>query len=337
MEYRRLGKSGLKVSEVGLGTMGFSSERGRRNEQESTSVIAHALDLGVNFIDTADVYDAGHSEELVGRAVKGKRSEVIIATKFGMPTGEQPNDYGGSRHHVMTAIDASLKRLSTDYIDLYYIHWPDPTTPIEETLRALDDLVREGKVRYIGCSNFTAWQLCEAAWTSRVNNLESFVVVQSQYNLLDRHIESEVVPCCQAYGIGVVPWGPLAGGLLTGRYQRGKPVPAGTRLSPRQQARPASFLDFRTRARLFAGLPWAMSGYDSVMSDTMFDKLGKLQKFSAEHGHTVGELAIAWLLAHLWVSVVIAGASSSEQVTANVAAASWKLTAEEMTQLDQLD
>jgi len=159
MEYRRLGKSGLKVSEISLGTLGFGLGRGR-SEQESISVIAHALDLGINFIDTADVYDAGHSEELVGKAVKGKRSKTIIATKFGIPTGEQPNDYGGSRYHVMEAIDASLKRLGTDYIDLYYIHWPDPTTPIEETLRTLGDLVRAGKVRYIGCSNFTAWQLC---------------------------------------------------------------------------------------------------------------------------------------------------------------------------------
>ena len=333
MEYRRLGKSGLKVSEISLGTLGFGFERGR-SEQESISVIAHALDLGINFIDTADVYDEGHSEELVGKAIKGKRSKAIIATKCGLPTGEQPNDYGGSRYHVMEAIDASLKRLGTDYIDLYYIHWPDPTTPIEETLRTLDDLVRVGKVRYIGCSNFTAWQFCEAAWTSRVNNLESFVAVQSQYNLLDRHIESEVVPCCEAYGIGVVPWGPLAGGFLTGRYQRGKPAPAGTRLDSRQPARPAYSSDIMTRARLFAGLPGSMPGYTSVLSDANFDKLERLQKFSAEHGHTIGELAIAWLLSHSWVSAVIAGASSPEQVSANVAAASWKLTAEEMTQLD---
>ena len=332
MEYRRLGKSGLKVSEVSLGTLGFGLERGR-SEQESISVIAHALDLGINFIDTADVYDAGHSEELVGKAIKGKRLKTIIATKFGIPTGEQPNDYGGSRYHVMDAIDASLKRLGTDYIDLYYIHWPDPTTPIEETLRTLDDLVRAGKVRYIGCSNFAAWQLCEAAWTSKANNLESFVAVQSQYNLLDRHIESEMVPCCQAYGIGVVPWGPLAAGFLTGRYQRGKPAPAGTRLGSRQPARPASFSDVTARARLFAGLA-LMPGYTSLLSDANFDEVERLQKFSADHNHTIGELAIAWLLSHSWVSAVIAGASSPEQVSANVAAASWKLTAEEMDQLD---
>lgn len=336
MEYRKLGKSGLKVSEISLGTLGFGCE-GWRSEQDAMSIIAQALDLGINFIDTADVYDMGHSEQLVGKAVKGKRSEVIIATKFGMPTSERPNDYGGSRHHVMEAIDASLKRLGTDYIDLYYIHWPDPTTPIEETLRTLNDLVRIGKVRYIGCSNFTGWQLCEAAWTSKVNNLESFVAVQSQYNMLDRHIESEVVPCCQSYGISVVPWRPLVGGFLAGRYQRGKPIPTGTRMSPQSPARTAfSSSEIMTRARLFAGLPASTQTLDSILSDANFDKLESFQQFSAEHGHTMGELAIAWLLSHSWVSAVIAGVSSPEQLLANVAAASWKLTAEEMAQLDEL-
>ena len=280
--------------------------------------------MGVNFIDTADVYNDGRSEEFVGKAVRGRRSKVIIATKFGMATGEHPNEYGGSRYHIMETIDASLKRLGTDYIDLYYIHWPDPTTPIEETLRTLDDLVRAGKVRYIGCSNFSGWQLCEALWTSKVNSLEPFVVVQSQYNFLDRRIESELVPCCQAYGIGVIPWGPLAGGFLTGKYQRGKPAPIGTRLaSPRPAPRLAT-------ARLSAGRPV----FVPVLTDTNFDKLEKLQKFSAEHGHTVGELAIAWLLSHSWLSSVIAGATNPEQVSANVAAASWGLTAQEVAQLD---
>lgn len=321
MEYRMLGKSGLKVSEIGLGGVDF----GRRvGEQESISIITHALDLGVNFIDTADVYNEGRSEEFVGKAVKGKRSEVIIATKFGMPTGEHPNEYGGSRYHIMKTIDASLKRLATDYIDLYYIHWPDPTTPIEETLRTLDSLVRAGKVRYIGCSNFSAWQLCEALWTSKVNNLEPFVVVQSQYNFLDRRIESELVPCCQAYGIGVVPWGPLASGFLTGKYQRGKPAPIGTRLaSPRPAPRLAT-------SPFYSGRPV----FVPVLTDTNFDKLEKLQKFSAGHDHNVGELAIAWLLSHSRLTSVIAGATNPEQVSANVAAAGWRLTAQEMAQLD---
>jgi len=325
--------SGLEVSEISLGPLGFGSTRGR-SDQESIDVIDHALDLGINYIDTADVYDAGHSEELVGRAVKSKRSNVILATKFGIPTGGEANDFGGSRYHVMQAIEASLRRLDTDYVDLYYMHWPDPTTPIEETLGTLDDLVRVGKVRYIGCSNFTAWQICEAAWTSRVNNLESFVVVESQYNLLDRHIESEVAICCQSYGIGVVPWRPLAGGFLTGRYQRGKPAPAGTRLgTPRQSS---SSSEIMTRARLYAGLPVSDLGHESVLSDANFDILERLQLFAAEHSHSIGELAIAWLLSHSWVSAVITGASSPEQISANIAAASWKLTEEEMTQIDGL-
>jgi aryl-alcohol dehydrogenase-like predicted oxidoreductase len=321
MEYRRLGKSGLKVSEIGLGGNNFG---GRIDEKESISVIRSALDLGINFLDTADIYSGGHSEECVGKAVKGKRSEVIIATKVAGPMGELPNERGASRHHIVNALDASLKRLNTDYIDLYYIHMPDPTTPIEETLRTLDNLVRAGKVRYIGCSNFAAWQLCEALWTSRVNNLESFIVIQSQYNLLERSIELELVPCCQAYGISVIPWGPLASGFLTGKYQRGKPPPVGTRLAapqppPRQPP---------------AGFPAGRPMFRSVLTDTNFDKLEKLQKFAEEHGHTVGELAIAWLLSHSWLSSVIAGATSPEQVSANVAAASWKLTSQETAQLD---
>lgn len=321
MEYRRLGKSGLKVSEIGLGGNNFG---GRIGEQESISVIHRALELGINFIDTANIYSEGHSEECVGKAVKGKRSEVIIATKFGGPMGELPNERGASRYHIMKAVDASLKRLNTDYIDLYYLHMPDPTTPIEETLRTLDNLVRAGKVRYIGCSNLAAWQLCEALWTSRINNLESFIVIQSQYNLLERSIELELVPCCQAYGISVIPWGPLASGFLTGKYQRGKPAPAGTRLAaplPPPRRPPAGFP---------AGRPM----FRSVLTDTNFDKLEKLQKFAEEHGHTVGELAIAWLLSHPWLSSVIAGATNPEQVSANVAAASWKLTEQEAAQLD---
>jgi aryl-alcohol dehydrogenase-like predicted oxidoreductase len=323
MEYRRLGKSGVNVSEIGLGGVDFG---GRVGEQESISIIAHALDLGINFIDTADIYGGGRSEEFVGKAVKGKRSKVIIATKFGLPTGEGPNDRGASRDHIMKAIDASLRRLDTDYVDLYYIHWPDPTTPIEETLRTLDDLVQAGKVRYIGCSNFASWQLCEALWTSRVNNLESFVVVQSRYNLLDRGIESELVPCCQAYGIGVIPWGPLAEGFLTGKYHRGKTPPAGTRLGSPRLAPPPRLAP----APLSAGRPV----FASVLTDTNFDKLEKLQEFAVKHDHTVGELAIAWLLSHSWLSSVIAGATNPEQVSANIAAADWRLTTQEMTQLD---
>jgi aryl-alcohol dehydrogenase-like predicted oxidoreductase len=322
MEYRNLGKSGLKVSEIGLGSLEF----GRRlNEQESNSIIAHALDLGINFIDTADVYNNGRSEEFIGKAIKGKRSKVIIASKFGIATGDNPNDYGGSRAHIMNAVDNSLKRLTSDYLDLYYIHWPDPTTPIEETLRTLDILVRSGKVRYIACSNFAAWQLCEAQWISRVNSFESFVGVQTRYNLLDRSIESEIVPCCQRYGVGIIPWSPLAEGFLTGKYQRGKPLPSGTRLGSPQIVPPP---------RALAGMPARPGMFASIFSDANFDKLEKMQKFAIERHHTVGELAISWLLSHSWLSSVIAGVTNPSQLLANVTAANWMLTEEEKNELE---
>lgn len=311
MEYRKLGRSGLRISEIGLGvnTFGWYVD-----EQTSISIVNHALDLGINYIDTADWYNQGRSEEFVGKAVKGKRSRVIIATKFGLPMGEGPNERGGSRYHLVQAIDASLKRLDTDYIDLYQIHAFDLSTPLEETLRTLDTLVRAGKVRYIGCCNFAAWQICEALWTSKVNNLEPFITVQSSYNLIERDIEQEVVPCCQAHDIGVIPWGPLAGGFLTGKYRRGKKAPAGTR--------------FSYQPRLYSHI-WH--------DDTNFDKLAKLQAFTKEHGHNVGELAISWLLSHSWVSTVIAGVTKPEHVSANAAAAEWKLTTEEIAQLGELD
>jgi len=308
MEYRRLGNSGLKVSEVGLGGNNFGWWA---DEQTSNTVVNHAIDIGINFIDTADVYDRGHSEEFVGKAIKSKRSQVIIATKFGAPMGDGSNERGGSRYYIMKAVDASLKRLQTDYIDLYQIHFPDPTTPIEETLRALEDLVRAGKMRYIGCSNFAAWQLCEALWTSRANNLQSFVTVQPRYNLFDRRIETELVPCCQAYGIGVIPYSPLAGGLLTGKYRQGEEPPEG---------------------RLSGQMPQSTG----LFSEANWNKLAKWEAFATEHGHTMGELAIAWLLAKPWLSTVIAGARKIEQVSANVAAAEWKLTTEEVAEVEAI-
>ena len=308
MEYRNLGGSGLKVSEIGLGGNNFGWWA---DEQTSVSVINHAIDAGINFIDTADVYDRGHSEEFIGQAIKGKRERVLIATKFGSPMGEGPNDRGGSRYYIMKAVEASLRRLQTDYIDLYQIHFPDTTTPIEETLRTLDDIIRAGKVRYIGCSNFAAWQLCEALWTSKVCNLPSFVTVQPRYNMFDRQIERELVPCCQSYKIGVIPYSPLAGGFLTGKYHRGEEPPDG-RLS--QQ----------------------MSTGSGLFKDDNWDKLAKLEAFALERGHTMGELAIAWLLSRPWLATVIAGARKAEQVSANIAAAQWKLTAEETAEVDAI-
>ncbi|MFC2007168.1 aldo/keto reductase [Chloroflexota bacterium] len=309
MEYRRLGNSGLKVSGIGLGSNTFGWVI---DERASIEVIHRAIEMGVNYIDTADIYDRGTSEEYVGKAIKGKRSGLIIATKFGRPMGDGPNETGGSRYHILKAVEASLKRLQTDYIDLYQMHQPDTATPVEETLRALDDLVKAGKIRYIGTSNFAAWQLSEARWVSRVNNLHSFVTEQPRYNLVDRKIESELVPYCQANNVGVIPWGPLAGGFLTGKYRQGKDAPPGTRLAK------------STRI------------YGNIFTDANWGKLAKLEAFASERNHTVGDLAIAWLLAKPWVSTVIAGARTAEQVSTNVGAGEWQLTAEESAEVDAI-
>lgn len=307
MEFRNLGSTGLKVSQVGLGGNNFGWWA---DEQTSIAVINQALDLGVNFIDTADTYDKGNSEICVGKAVKGKRQEVIIATKFSRPMGDGPNEKGGSRYYIMKAVEDSLKRLRTDYIDLYQMHIYDNETPIEETLRALDDLIKAGKVRYIGCSTFMPWQICEALWISRVNNLHSFVTEQPRYSLIDRTVEAELVPFCQKYGIGIIPFSPLAGGFLTGKYHKGEEPSSDFRLS-----RPSQLY-----ARIFADENW--------------DKLAKWEAFARERGHTVGELAIAWLLSKPYVSTVIAGARKVEQVSANVAAVDWQLTAEEVAEVE---
>jgi aryl-alcohol dehydrogenase-like predicted oxidoreductase len=313
MEYRNLGNSGLKVSVLGLGANNFGWWI---DEHRSMAVINYALELGINFIDTADWYDNGRSEEYIGSTLKGRRTGILIATKFAQPMGEGPNDRGGSRWYIKRAVEASLKRLNTDYIDLYQMHHPDPMTPIEETLRALDDLVKAGNVRYVGCSNFNGWQLSEAFWTSRVNHLNSFVTVQPRYNLFERQIEQELVPCCKAHGIGVIPWGPLAGGFLTGKYLRGEqPPPPVAGASP---------------AKAFTEL------YSAVITDANWERLGKLDAFAKARGHKVSELAIAWLLSHPWVSSVIAGATRPEQLDVNLAGANWKLTAEEVAQVEQI-
>jgi aryl-alcohol dehydrogenase-like predicted oxidoreductase len=309
MEFRRLGNSGLKVSEVGLGGNNFGWWA---DEPTSAVVINHAIDAGINFIDTADVYDRGHSEEYIGRTLKGKRQQVVIATKFAFPMGDGPNERGGSRYYIFKAVENSLKRLQTDYIDLYYMHTPDTSTPMEETLSALDSLVKSGKVRYIGCSNFAAWQLSDALWISRTNHLVAFVTVQQQYNLLAREIERELVPCCQANDIGVIPYSPLANGFLTGKYRQGQEPPKDARLSGPNPA------------------------LRRVFTDANWEKLSKMEAFAGERGHTVGELAISWLLARPWLASVIAGARKVEQVTANVAAAGWKLTAEEVSAVDAM-
>jgi aryl-alcohol dehydrogenase-like predicted oxidoreductase len=313
MEYRNLGKTGLKVSILGLGANNFGWWI---DEQASAAVINHALEIGINYIDTADMYDSGRSEEFIGRILKGKRREVLIASKFAYAMGAGVNDRGGSRWYVMRALEASLKRLQTDYIDLYQMHAPDPATPIEETLRALEDAVKAGKVRYIGCSNFAGWQLSEALWTSRVNSLNSFVTVQPKYNIFERQIEQELIPCCKAHGVGVIPWGPLAGGFLTGKYRRGEPAPI-----PATGAR---------EAKAFLHL------YSGVMTDANWERLGKLDAFAKARGHKVSDLAIAWLLSHPWLSTVIAGATKPEQLDANLKGAEWKLTPEEVAEVEQI-
>ncbi|MBI2985870.1 MAG: aldo/keto reductase [Deltaproteobacteria bacterium] len=307
MEYRRLGNSGLKVSALGLGTNNFGE---RLDEQGSVRVIHAALELGINFLDTANRYGDGRSEEWIGKALRNKRREALIATKFARAMGSGPNDAGGSRNHIMEQVEGSLRRLDTDYIDLYQMHVSDPETPIEETVRTLDDLIRQGKVRYIGCSVFAAWKVCEAVWTARTLNMNSFVSVQPQYNLLQREIEKELLPFCRRYNLGIIPYYPLAAGFLTGKYRQGEAIPKGTRFaaSPRHQ-------------RLF--------------NEKNFSILARLERFAGERGHSVGELAIAWLLANRVVSTVIAGASKPEQITANLRAVDWKLTAEDVKEIDQ--
>jgi aryl-alcohol dehydrogenase-like predicted oxidoreductase len=311
VEYCRLGSSGLQVSVAGLGCSSFGRQC---DATQAAAIVARALDLGVNFLDTADAYNAGLSEEYTGRAIRGRRGEVVLASKFGRPMGEGPLRAGASRRYIFDAVQASLRRLGVDYLDLYQMHIPDPATPIEETLRALDDLVRRGDVRYVGCSNFAAWQMVEAQWVARTEHLTPFISAQNLYNLLDRYLEREVVPVCAHYGLGLLPYFPLAGGFLTGRYQPGAPVPAESRLAT---------------ARLY-GQPLA----GQIVSDANFARLAALAQFAEARGHGIAELALAWLAAQPTVSSVIAGASSPAQVEANVRALAWRLTPSDLAALD---
>lgn len=309
MEYRNLGGSGLKVSAVGLGTNNFG---GRMDKASSALVLDKALELGINFIDTSNSYGRGLSEEYIGDAISGKRDEYIIATKAVSAIGEGVNQRGASRFHLINELEKSLIRLQTDYVDLYQMHYSDPTTPIEETLRALDDMVHQGKVRYIGCSNYSSWQLCEAVWTSKTLRLESFSSVQPDYSMLNREIEKELLPFCEEYNMGILPFYPLASGFLTGKYRLGEQPPEGTRLAGNE----------RSRTRLF--------------TNQNFSLLEKLERFASERGHPLVELAISWLLFQPRVSSVIAGATKPEQLIANANATEWHLTAEEMAELDDL-
>ena len=312
MSYRPLGRSGLVVSVVGLGCNNF----GRKLDADgSRAVVDAALDVGINLFDTADIYGTPHgtSEEMLGAALKGRRDDVVLATKFGMDmAGMNGPDHGarGSRSYIIRAVEASLRRLDTDYIDLYQMHTPDPATPIDETLSALDDLVHAGKVRYLGNSNFAGWQIADADWTARTTGVTPFISAQNQYSLLHRDVEIEVVPACQHFGLGLLPFFPLDSGLLSGKYRRGEKPAEGTRLSLERYRR---WLD---------GADW--------------DTIEALSAYAAERGRSLLDVAVAGLAARPAVTSVIAGATTPDQVRANAAAGTWRLSPEDKTALDEL-
>jgi len=303
-----LGNSGLPVSVVGLGCNNF----GGRIDAEKTAAVVHAaLDAGVTLFDTADIYGQGLSEQYLGQALGPRRHEVVLATKFGMDMqGANGPDWGarGSRRYIRRAVESSLRRLGTDWIDLYQLHAPDPRTPIAETLGALTELVREGKVRYLGCSNFAGWQVADADWTARANGLERFISAQNYYNLLHRSVEAELAPACEQFGLGILPYFPLASGLLSGKYRRGEAAPEGTRLAGRPDA----------------------------LSNDRFDAVEALETFAEERGLSLLDVAIGGLLAQKAVASVIAGATKPEQVRANVEAGRYRPSAEDLAKLNEI-
>ncbi len=310
MQTRTLGKSDLVVSVVGLGGNNFG---GRIDFETSRAVVHKALDLGINLIDTADRYgNRGGSEEALGRILGPRRDGIVLATKFGLQMDDAGRLTGASRDYIMRAVEASLTRLRTDRIDLYQLHQPDPRTPIEETLRALDDLVRHGKVRYIGCSNLPAAELVTAQEIARENGLSAFVSCQDEYSLLERDIERTSLPIIAKRGLGLLPYFPLASGLLTGKYRRGQPLPAGSRLA-RNTSHASDFISERN---------WRL--------------VEALTAFSQRHGRTLIELAFGWLLSHAEVTSVIAGATSSEQVEQNFRAANWQLSPDMLAEVDRI-
>lgn len=307
---RNLGRSGLRVSLVGLGCNNFG---GRIDFESARKVIDKAIDSGITLFDTADVYgNRGGSEEVMGQLLGDRRKQIVLATKFGMVMDEAGIKKGGSRRYIMEAVEAALRRLKTDWIDLYQLHRPDPLTPIEETLRTLEDLIRQGKVRYIGCSNLPSWQVADAHWTAKSHGIEQFASCQDEYSLLVRDAEKELIPAAQHFGMGLLPYFPLANGLLTGKYKRNAPLPEGARM---------------TRESQRAG---------EVLTDVNWEKTEKLAAFCEARGKTLVELAFSWLAAQPVVSSVIAGATKPEQVEANVKAAEWALTAEELAEIDAI-
>ncbi|HEV3123320.1 MAG TPA: aldo/keto reductase [Candidatus Dormibacteraeota bacterium] len=309
MKQRRLGESGLLVSVVGLGCNNFG---GRLERDDSIRVVHAALDNGITLFDTADIYGGGRSEDFLGAALRDRRDRAIVATKFGMEMGgDALYRRGGSRIYVRQAVEASLRHLQTDHIDLYQMHEPDPSTPIWETLSVLDDLVHEGKVRYIGSSNFSGWQISDAEWTARSHGWTRFTAAQNQYSLLVRGVEREVIPACGHHGIGMLPFFPLAAGMLTGKYRRGEAAPEGTRLARAPSAQ-------------------------RYLTPRNFDVVEALQRFAGERGVGLLSVAIGGLAAQPCVASVIAGAMTPEQVAANVAAGEWEPGAEERAEIDRI-
>jgi aryl-alcohol dehydrogenase-like predicted oxidoreductase len=310
MEYRTLGKSGLQVSALGLGC----NNLGRQVDMPTTqAIIDKCLEYGMTFFDTADVYGAekGKSEEFLGRALKAHRRDVVIATKGGAPMGEGPYGSGASRRYLMNALEDSLRRLDTDYIDLYQVHQFDPRTPLEETLRTLDDMVRSGKVRYVGCSNHSGVQIADAAAVAAREHFTPYISAQNRYNMLERQIERDVVPASLEHGLGVLPYYPLCAGLLTGKYSADF-TPEGTRLT--------------------SGIRF----YDGILENADFPLIDRLTKFAEDRDHTLLELAIGWLASQPAVGSVITGATRVEQIEQNLQSCDWRLTPEEMKQVDEL-
>jgi len=339
MQYRKMGRTGLKVSTYCMGVMNLGSQV---SEKDSLKIIETAIEQGVNFFDAADMYVTGKAEQILGKAIKGKRDSIVLATKVGhwlkmkdnvrveaadidgKPTpyspweggGEAgPNDMGLSRKHIMQGIEASLRRLDTDYIDLYYCHMPDYDTPLEETLRALDDLVHQGKVRYIGCSNYCAWRLCKALGVSAMHNLARFECVQPPYNLLARDIEYELMPLCASEGVGMCVYSPMAAGFLSGKYDKAKGPIEGARFA-------IGHLGLRYNQQYW--------------SDSNFEAVDKLKQTASAHGRNMAQFALAWVLQHQPITSVVSGASSLAQLEQNLAATELKLSEEELRACDEV-
>ena len=310
MEYRNLGSSGLRVSLVGLGCNNFGM---RLDLEQTRAVVDRAFDLGITLFDTADMYGGrGGSETQLGKILGHRRKDIVLASKFGMAMSDDGTKIGASRRYIMSAVEDSLRRLKTDWIDLYQLHQPDPLTPLDETMQALDDLVTQGKIRYIGCSNLPSWQVVESQWISKSIGINRFVSCQDEYNILNRNVEAELIPAMQKYGCGLLPYFPLASGLLTGKYKRTE-MPEGARLT-----------DMPTFANRI------------YLTDENFDIVDNLNKFAHKTGHSILELAFGWMASRPTTASIIAGATKPEQIDANVAAVNWVLSQSEIDEVNKI-